>query len=51
MTTVIICLNVIKVFINPKRNRSTKFMKKKEDLRTISQTYGVKIKSLKKEMN
>jgi LysM repeat protein len=40
-----------KVFIQPKRNRSKQrihIVKKGEDLRTISQTYGVKMKSLKK---
>lgn len=40
-----------KVFIQPKRNRSKQrihVVKKGEDLRTISQTYGVKMKSLKK---
>ena len=40
-----------KVFIQPKRNRSkqrTHVVKKGEDLRSISQTYGIKIKSLKK---
>ena len=45
-------LNVgTKVFIQPKRNRSKQkihVVNKGEDLRTISQTYGVKIKSLKK---
>ena len=41
----------IKVFIQPKRNRSKQrihIVKNEEDLRTISQKYGVKIKSLKK---
>ena len=41
----------IKVFIQPKRNRSKQrihIFKNEEDLRTISQKYGVKIKSLKK---
>ena len=40
-----------KVFIQPKRNRSKQrihVVKKEEDLRTISQTYGIKMKSLKK---
>ncbi len=40
-----------KVFIQPKRNRSkqrTHVVKKGEDLRSISQTYGIKMKSLKK---
>jgi len=40
-----------KVFIQPKRNRSKQrihVVKKGEDLRTISQTYGIKMKSLKK---
>ena len=40
-----------KVFIQPKRNRSkqrTHVVNKVEDLRSISQTYGIKIKSLKK---
>ena len=40
-----------KVFIQPKRNRSkqrTHVVNKGEDLRLISQTYGIKIKSLKK---
>ena len=40
-----------KVFIQPKRNRSKErihLVKKGEDLRTISQTYGIKMKSLKK---
>jgi LysM repeat protein len=40
-----------KVFIQPKRNRSkqrTHVVNKGEDLRSISQTYGIKIKSLKK---
>ena len=45
-------LNVgTKVFIQPKRNRSKQrihVVNKGENLRTISQTYGVKIKSLKK---
>ena len=45
-------LNVgTKVFIQPKRNRSKQrihVVNKGEDLRTISQTYGVKMKSLKK---
>jgi LysM repeat protein len=45
-------LNVgTKVFIQPKRNRSkqrTHVMNKGEDLRSISQTYGIKMKSLKK---
>ena len=45
-------LNVgTKVFIQPKRNRSKQrihVVKKGEDLRTISQTYGLKMKSLKK---
>ena len=45
-------LNVgTKVFIQPKRNRSKQrihIVKNEEDLRTISQKYGVKIKSLKK---
>ena len=43
-----------KVFIQPKRNRSkqrTHVVNKGEDLRSISQTYGIKMKSLKKEMN
>ena len=41
----------IKVFIQPKRNRSKQrihIVTNEEDLRTISQKYGVKIKSLKK---
>jgi LysM repeat protein len=40
-----------KVFIQPKRNRSkqrTHVVNKGEDLRSISQTYGIKMKSLKK---
>jgi LysM repeat protein len=40
-----------KVFIQPKRNRSkqrTHVVNKVEDLRSISQTYGIKMKSLKK---
>jgi LysM repeat protein len=40
-----------KVFIQPKRNRSkqrTHVVNKGEDLRLISQTYGIKMKSLKK---
>ena len=40
-----------KVFIQPKRNRSKQrihVVNKGEDLRSISQTYGIKIKSLKK---
>ena len=40
-----------KVFIQPKRNRSkqrTHVVKKGEDLRSISQTYGIKMKSFKK---
>ena len=40
-----------KVFIQPKRNRSkqrTHILNKGEDLRSISQTYGIKMKSLKK---
>ena len=40
-----------KVFIQPKRNRSkqrTHLVNKGEDLRSISQTYGIKMKSLKK---
>jgi hypothetical protein len=40
-----------KVFIQPKRNRSkqrTHVERKGEDLRLISQTYGIKMKSLKK---
>jgi LysM repeat protein len=40
-----------KVFIQPKRNRSkqrTYVVNKGEDLRSISQTYGIKMKSLKK---
>ena len=40
-----------KVFIQPKRNRSKQrihVVNNGEDLRTISQTYGVKMKSLKK---
>ena len=40
-----------KVFIQPKRNRSkqrTHIVNKGEDLKSISQTYGIKIKSLKK---
>jgi len=40
-----------KVFIKPKRNRSkqrTHVVNKGEDLRLISQTYGIKMKSLKK---
>jgi LysM repeat protein len=40
-----------KVFIQPKRNKSkqrTHVVNKGEDLRSISQTYGIKIKSLKK---
>ena len=40
-----------KVFIQPKRNRSkqrTHVVNRGEDLRSISQTYGIKIKSLKK---
>ena len=45
-------LNVgTKVFIQPKRNRSKQrihVVNNGEDLRTISQTYGVKMKSLKK---
>jgi len=45
-------LNVgTKVFIQPKRNRSKQrihVVNKGENLRTISQTYGVKMKSLKK---
>ena len=45
-------LNVgTKVFIQPKRNRSKQrihVVNKRENLRTISQTYGVKMKSLKK---
>ena len=45
-------LNVgTKVFIQPKRNRSKQrihIVKNGEDLRTISQIYGVKMKSLKK---
>lgn len=45
-------LNVgTKVFIQPKRNRSKQrihVVNKGEDLRSISQTYGIKMKSLKK---
>ena len=45
-------LNVgTKVFIQPKRNRSKQrihVVNNGEDLRTISQTYGIKMKSLKK---
>ena len=45
-------LNVgTKVFIQPKRNRSKQrihLVNNGEDLRTISQTYGIKMKSLKK---
>jgi LysM repeat protein len=40
-----------KVFIQPKRNKSkqrTHVVNKGEDLRSISQTYGIKMKSLKK---
>ena len=40
-----------KVFIQPKRNRSKQIIhvvNNGEDLRTISQTYGIKMKSLKK---
>ena len=40
-----------KVFIQPKRNRSKQrihVVNKGEDLRSISQTYGIKMKSLKK---
>ena len=40
-----------KVFIQPKRTRSKQrvhTVKKGEDLRTVSQTYGIKMKSLKK---
>ena len=40
-----------KVFIQPKRNRSkqrTHVVNKGEELRSISQTYGIKMKSLKK---